>query len=318
MKIAVTGATGLLGRQLVVGLSRHGHEVVAGYRSIESLTRIQDWVESECGRSVRWVQSRMELLSELRRLCKGCDGLVHAAYAHERGRYRGGEATDPENFWKANGMGTIRTFEVADLEGVERLVALSSRAVFDGVETSPADGIADDHPVMPTTRYGELKALTEAMVRSCRTGCRVGVRPTGIYGTTWPVSDCKWWQLAMDARRHGSVSEAGHLPRTEVWVGDVVEAIQLLLTAPAERVQGRVFNCSDIAVAPSDTWKLLRTIQHRSDPSSHPELASREPPPKSLNCDGLKTLGWSPSGYDKYLEVLHELAQQAASALPVA
>jgi nucleoside-diphosphate-sugar epimerase len=43
----------------------------------------------------------------------GCEALVHCAFAHVPGRYRGGEGEDPEGFLRLNLEGTLRLWDEA-------------------------------------------------------------------------------------------------------------------------------------------------------------------------------------------------------------
>ena len=90
MRIAVTGASGLVGRFLVRGLSAAGHQVKT----------LPGW--------------RLGQPAPL----EGCAALVHAAFAHVPGKYRGGEGDDPEGFVALNRDASLRLFQQAKAAGV--------------------------------------------------------------------------------------------------------------------------------------------------------------------------------------------------------
>ena len=132
MRIALTGATGIVGGFIALAARAAGHELnpLPGFR----LGQVPDLT--------------------------GHDALIHAAFAHEPGRYRGGEGDDPARFRRLNLDGSIRLFQAAAEAGVGRIVFLSSRAVHDG--HPPGTRLTDDLPPAPTTLYGEVKAGAEA------------------------------------------------------------------------------------------------------------------------------------------------------------
>ncbi|MFD2815453.1 NAD-dependent epimerase/dehydratase family protein [Paracoccus aerius] len=90
----------------------------------------------------------------------GHDALIHCAFAHAPGRYRGGEGDDPGGFLRLNRDGTRRLFDAAVRDGTGRIVFLSSRAVHDGYPAGAK--LADDLPPRPANLYGQVKADAEA------------------------------------------------------------------------------------------------------------------------------------------------------------
>jgi len=84
--VAVTGATGIVGQFVVRRLISEGVSVVAAARSA------QDQSDAE---GVRFRSFNFDQREQAQDLLQGCDALVHCAFAHAPGRYRGGEANDP-------------------------------------------------------------------------------------------------------------------------------------------------------------------------------------------------------------------------------
>ena len=132
----------------------------------------------------------------LRRLVDGADAVVHLAYEHTPGRYRGGEGDDLAAWMDANVMGSLRLLTLAAQAHVARFVFLSSRAVF-----SRTDRVAcSTRRILcrRTRHYGAYKAAVEAFLNSFQ--CQhdmltFAVRATGVYGVTRPVERSKWWDL---------------------------------------------------------------------------------------------------------------------------
>ncbi len=107
MKIALTGATGFIGRYIAADLIQHGHNLRCWYRptsdrgGFEHLDRSIQWVEGDLGRP----ESCPDLVA-------GCDAVVHAALHHPGGGFRGGGG-DVIEFVENNVVGTIRLIEAS-------------------------------------------------------------------------------------------------------------------------------------------------------------------------------------------------------------
>lgn len=277
MRVAVTGATGIVGQFVVARLLREGCRITALARTGTN--------RSVCAGDIEWVGGDLGDRTALDALVGGAEGLVHCAFQHVPGRYRAGEGDDVPGFWRVNLGGTIDLLEAAARAGVARTVLMSSRAVFGASVDGP---IGDTHPTSPTTHYGALKAATEALA-TVHEGVAV-LRPTGVYGVVHPLERTKWVDLAEAVLAGQPVEQvrAG----TEVHREDVADAVWRLLTGRSATVAGRVFNCSDIAV---DTRAIVRRMQAAlGRPGPLPAAAA--PAGNVLRCDGLHALGWRPGG----------------------
>lgn len=73
MLVAVTGATGFLGQQVVSDLLRNGH-------SVRGWTRKNDPPRLE---GVDWVQGELDDRQSIERLVSGCNAVVHTALARD-------------------------------------------------------------------------------------------------------------------------------------------------------------------------------------------------------------------------------------------
>ncbi|WP_432255625.1 NAD-dependent epimerase/dehydratase family protein [Limimaricola sp. AA108-03] len=280
MKIALTGASGLVGRFLLRGLASRGHEVVALGR------RPADGVEWR-----GWQLGEIALLD-------GCDALVHAAFSHLPGRYRGGEGDDPEGFLRLNRDGSLRLFEEAQAAGLRRIVFLSSRAVYG--EYPPGTELTEDLPPRPDTLYGEMKWVVEQGL-SALAGhgfTTASLRATGIYG---PGPDHKWRGLFEAFLANEPVA-----PRvaTELHGDDLAAAVALLLEAPEASLAPRSFNASDIMLDRHDL--LERVARIAGERGALPERADASRV-SAMRCDRLRELGWRPRGMEGLDAALREM-----------
>ncbi|MBP1805815.1 NAD-dependent epimerase/dehydratase family protein [Rubellimicrobium aerolatum] len=271
MRIALTGATGLVGQFLAARALAQGHALVALGRA-----------PSPHGGTHRpWRLGEPAPLAD-------CDALIHAAFAHVPGRYRGGEGSDPQGFLRLNLDGTLRLWE--DARGLPT-VFLSSRAVYDGLP--PGTTLTEDLPLAPDSLYGQAKLAAEAALHA-QGGA--SLRATGVYGPPAPGQRPKWADL-LDAFARGDP-----LPPacgTEVHGDDVAAAALLLLAAPPGP-----YNCSDLLLDRHDLlarWSNLTGI-----PGRLPPRADRFP--NVMDCSRLRALGWTPGGEPALAATLRALA----------
>ena len=304
MRVAVTGGTGLVGRFVIDRLLCDGYEVRAQARSSAN---IEGFAHSD---AVSWCIGDMGDRDSINSLVEDCDAVVHAAFSHLPGRYRGGEGDDPISFWNSNFGGTLRCIEVARSAGARRVVLLSSRAVFDGLSVT-TEQIEDYDEPCPTTHYGLVKYTCEQLASLYDDITVCSLRPTGIYGVTWPKEASKWWRLLVDHFGRRPNAPVGSSSKTEVHGEDVASAVSLLLGASEESVHGRCFNCSDIVVSEQRIVELAYSLfkdKSRPRPDQFPLLAH---PRNTMKSRGLESLGWKPGGFDKLVETLSQIIELA-------
>ena len=123
MKIAVTGATGLLGGQVVRAALAEGHDVTAIVRTTGT-AQLQ-------GLDVRQVRAGLEDVKRLGTALKGVEGLVHCAAVYAFGADRAAEVE------RVNADGTRTVVEAAAAAGVGRVVVTTS-SVTCGSSESPS------------------------------------------------------------------------------------------------------------------------------------------------------------------------------------
>ncbi|MBL8630796.1 MAG: NAD(P)-dependent oxidoreductase, partial [Rhodospirillaceae bacterium] len=97
--IAVTGATGFIGRHLVHALRRDGANVKALTRKAPSPT------DDDLPGTLTWVPGALDHEASLQELVEGCDGVIHVAGAIK--------ALSRDHFFEHNVSGTRRLAEVA-------------------------------------------------------------------------------------------------------------------------------------------------------------------------------------------------------------
>ena len=306
--VAVTGGTGFVGRFVVERLLAEGCRVRVltrggpGSGALGGAERLRGDIVEE---------------SAVARLVAGADAVVHCAYQHAPGRYRGGEADDRFGYWRANLLAGVELMERARGAGVGRLVLLSSRAVFGRGSPSPS-GVDDDTRPVPDTLYGAMKLALEAHATALSAAdgvCYASLRPTGVYGLATPPANSKWFDIACAVRAcavRDSAAAENLPPRrqsTEVHGRDVAAAVWLLLNAPAPAVAGRTFNCSDVVV---DNHVIATALAERAAVRLASAGGKVPAPSHPMRTPGLRALGWRPGGEVLLAETLDALAAAAA------
>lgn len=282
MIVAVTGASGIVGRFVVADLQARGVAVRA-------------WCRPGTDRSgfaapIAWVEGSLGSAEGTRALVEGVSAVVHCALEHVRGRYRHGEGDDLDGFVQRNVQGSLTLMSAARRAGVERFVFLSSRAVYGDHRHEPT--LAESDRCLPDSHYGAAKRAVEAFVQSFGLGegwMASSLRATGVYGVTWPLAQTKWLPLARAVL--AGERWQGPVGGTEVHGADLARAVWALLTAP--RVAGQLYNCSDQYVSTREVALLMQRSAGLSGPL--PE-APEGPPLRVPDCAKLQRLGVSFGG----------------------
>ncbi len=288
MQIALTGATGFVGRYVARHLVRQGHRLRCWHRpnsdrgGFEDLNEALEWVEGDLGNTKSGTA-----------LVDGCDAVVHAALYHPGGGFRGGEG-DIAEFVERNVVGTIRLIEAARRADAGRFVFISTCAVHEKI--LPGRPLDEAHPLWPRSHYGAHKAAIEKFVHSYGIGegypiC--SLRPTGVYGIARPVKASKWFDL-VGAVVRGETFECQRGGK-EVHAADVAKAVGLLLNCP--NVAGEAYNCYDRYVSEFD----VATIAQRLSGSPGQIVGRQTTPQHQIETGKIRALGMEFGG-DALLE----------------
>lgn len=164
--IAVTGAAGVVGSVLVEHLSRAGHRVAAIDHRAPPQALASWWqeVQSEGGALVTPIEADIRDASALTQIFGDTKvgGVIHMA-AVTAGPER--ESHDPESIVDINVGGTLAVARAMRANGIQRLVHVSSNAVY-GPVVYETDLIDEDKTVpRPAALYGVTKLAGEGLIR---------------------------------------------------------------------------------------------------------------------------------------------------------
>lgn len=223
-KIFVTGASGFLGRQLILGLVASGHQVVAASRGAVKLP----------GTIPQVIPTRGGILS-FDGVLSGVDTIIHLAGMAHFGRsllfpgWRGRQEFR-RNLWQANVASVESLAGAAAQAGVRRLVYLSS---IGAVASSSNEIIRHNTPPHPDSDYGKSKLAAEVVLHQRLDSSQVElaiVRPPLVYG---PGNVANMRRLILLTASGlpiplGSV----HNRRSLVFSGNLVSLIEKILAYP--------------------------------------------------------------------------------------
>lgn len=262
MRIAVTGATGFIGRYIVKHLTDLGHATRCWYRSMSDRSGFDVPGFEIPANSIAWVSGQLDDTSSASALVADCDAVVHAALFRPGEGFRGAEG-DLVDFVRQNVLGTVRLIESARAAGVERFIQISTCAVHEKIlDDRPLD---EAHPLWPLSHYGAHKAAIEAFVASYGLGDGYEIcalRPTGVYGLAHPAETSKWFPLVKAVVR-GETVKCQHGGK-EVHAADVAKAVGILLAA--DGIAGEAFNCYDRYVSEYEVAVLAKRLSDSASP----------------------------------------------------
>ncbi|MDH3716634.1 MAG: SDR family oxidoreductase [Planctomycetota bacterium] len=298
MQIALTGATGFLGRYLAAELATAGHTLRCWYRPSSDREGFEETADA-----IQWLPGQLGSVSACQQLVDGCQAVVHAALDRPGAEFRGGEG-DLLTFVQTNLLGTLQLIEAARSAGVGRFVFISTCAVH---EVILDDRLLDEaHPLWATSHYGAHKAAIEKFVHSFGLGEGYNIcalRPTGIYGLARPAAHSKWYDLVQSVVE-GQTVECQRGGK-EVHAADVARAVQLLLNA--EGIAGQAYNCYDRYVSQFEVATMARQLS-----GSDAQILGQETTPKhQIETGKIRALGMQFGG----TELLERTIAQLVAAV---
>ena len=298
MRVALTGATGFIGRYIASHLAAEGHSLRCWHRpnsNCEGFDQIGD---------LQWIAGDLGDRESAIALVEGCDAVVHAALWRPGRGFRGAEG-DLVEFVQKNVVGTIQLIEAARKANAGRFVFISTCAVHEKIlDDRPLD---EAHPLWATSHYGAHKAAIEKFVHSYGLGQGYPIcalRPTGVYGVTRPIQNSKWYDLVSAVVRGDRVqcTRGGK----EVHAADVAQAVGILLGA--EGVAGEAFNCYDRYVSEFDVATLAKEIcGSRSEIFGQPMQ-----PIHQIATEKIRALGMEFGGHELLRRTVDELVEKVA------
>jgi UDP-arabinose 4-epimerase len=151
-RVLVTGGAGYVGSHTTKALARAGFEPVV----FDNLSAGHRW-------AVRWgalIEGDLKNPALIRQAL--ADSRAEAVLHFAASIAVGESMTNPQKYFRNNVVNTLHLLDAMLGCGVKHIVFSSSAAVYGNPETTP---IPEDHPLRPTSAYGDSKLIMEKAIR---------------------------------------------------------------------------------------------------------------------------------------------------------
>ena len=231
-KVLITGGAGYVGHVLTPRLLNAGYEVTVFDKLFFGARLPND-------PKLRVVQGDIRDRAKLKPLFEGQDAVLHLACISNDASFE-----LDENLSKTINYDCFEAIVTDAKEaGVKRFVYCSSSSVY-GVSNSPQ--VTEDHPLVPLTLYNKFKGMCEPLLwkHMADDFTCVTIRPATVCGYSPRTRlDLSVNILTNHAVNKGVITVFGGLQmRPNLHIEDMVDAYELMLKAPHEKIHGEVFN----------------------------------------------------------------------------
>jgi nucleoside-diphosphate-sugar epimerase len=185
--------------------------------------------------------------------------------------------------------------------GVKRFVYASSSSVY-GVSDQP--DVTEDHPLVPLTLYNKYKGMCEPLLQKHADDGFTGVifRPATLCG----YAPRQRLDLSVNILTNHAINKnkitvfGGAQMRPNLHVQDYCDAVELLMTAPADKVQKEIFNIGFQNMSIADLAVLVKEVVEQEFPDKAPIGVETTPSNDNrsyhINSDKVtRVLGFRPS-----------------------
>jgi nucleoside-diphosphate-sugar epimerase len=257
-KILVTGGAGYCGSRLVPQLLDHGYKV-----TVYDIMYFGDAFLPKSNPDLRIIQGDIRDTARLAAAADGHDAFVSLACISNDASFELDEALSTSV--------NLHAFEpmvlAAKAAGVRRFVYASSSSVY-GVSDAP--DVTEDHPLVPLTLYNKYKGMCEPLLAKHTDPRFVGVtfRPATVCG----YAPRQRLDLAVNILTNHAVNNnkitvfGGSQLRPNLHVQDYVDVVELLLTAPDDKIADEIFNVGTQNLSLMEIAHLVKRVVEEEFP----------------------------------------------------
>ncbi|MGH9872614.1 MAG: NAD-dependent epimerase/dehydratase family protein [Pyrinomonadaceae bacterium] len=255
-RILITGGAGYIGSVLTSKLLTLGFELVVLDAFFYTNVGISALLHHPL---LRIVKGDIRDLAALKTSLTGVDCVIHlAALANDPSA-----ELDLKLTRQINLDSYLPLLETAVSAGVQRFINLSSIGVY-GINYS--NGVTEDDPVNPLTEYARCKAMSEALVKQSNTRefTTVSLRCGTVCGWSPRMRlDLSTNTLAAYAICNKKLTVwGGDQQRPQIHLEDVTDFIIKLISVPAEKIGGRVFNAAGYNTTVRNIAETIKAVMN--------------------------------------------------------
>jgi nucleoside-diphosphate-sugar epimerase len=256
--VFLTGGAGYCGSRLVPQLLSSGYSVTV----YDILYFGKDFLPLS-NPNLRVIQGDIRDAASLEAACRGHDAFVSLACISNDASFE----LDEHLSTTVNLDAFEPMVAAAKRAGIKRFVYASSSSVY-GVSDAP--DVTEDHPLVPLTLYNKYKGMCEPLLAKYTDDSFVGVtfRPATVCG----YAPRQRLDLSVNILTNHAVNKdkitvfGGDQLRPNLHVQDYCDVVQVLLTAPAEKVQNEIFNVGYQNMSIMDIAHLVKRVVQEEFP----------------------------------------------------
>lgn len=260
--VLVTGGAGYAGSLLVPQLLASGYKVTV----YDTCYFGSDFLPLD-NPTLTLIIGDIRNTAKLRKALEGVDTVVHLACISNDASFE-----LDENLSTSINLNAFEPMVLAAKDaGVKRFVYASSSSVY-GVSDQP--NVTEDHPLVPLTLYNKYKGMCEPLLNKHTSDDFVGVifRPATLCG----YAPRQRLDLSVNILTNHAVNNnkitvfGGDQMRPNLHVTDYCDAVEMLMTAPAEKVQNETFNIGFQNMSIADLALLVKDVVEQEFPEKAP------------------------------------------------
>jgi len=254
--VVVTGGAGYVGHVLTPRL------LVAGY-NVTVYDKLYFGCRLPNDPHLRVIRGDIRDTAKLSEAFEGQDAVLHLACISNDASFE-----LDENLSRTINYDCFEAIVVAAKSaGVKRFVYCSSSSVY-GFSDSP--DVTEEHPLVPLTLYNKFKGMCEPTLWKHKADdftCTV-VRPATLCGYSPRTRlDLSVNILTNHAINKGIITVfGGSQMRPNLHIEDMVDAYELMLTAPREKIHGEVFNIGFQNYSIADIARIVKKVVEEEMP----------------------------------------------------
>ena len=260
--VLVTGGAGYAGSLLVPQLLRSGYKV-----TVYDICYFGSDFLPKDDPAFRLIEGDIRDTAKLAAAMAGIDCVVHLACISNDASFELDERLSTEI--------NLDAFEplviAAKRAGVKRFVYASSSSVY-GVSDDP--DVTENHPLVPLTLYNKYKGMCEPLLKKYTDDGFTGVifRPATLCG----YAPRQRLDLSVNILTNHAITNnkitvfGGTQMRPNLHVQDYCDAVELLMTAPAAKIQNEIFNIGFQNMSIADLALLVKKVVEEEFPDKAP------------------------------------------------